>query len=137
LATERLNPHLEEIPPAARTIGKQIVSVDSESGEVRLTYAARPEFGNRHGTVGGGFLAAMLDSAAAAPVLDKLPPELSAVTTELHISFLRPASVGPIHGVGRVTHYHERDAESEAELSTPDGTVAARATAKFRIVRRR
>ena len=129
--------HLDETPPAARTIGKEIVEVCPESGDVRLKFVARPEFANRHGTVGGGFLAAMLDSSAAAPCLARLPPERTLVTTELHVSFVGPASVGEIHGVGRIARLGERDAASEAEVSMPDGTVVARATAKFRVVRRR
>jgi hypothetical protein len=79
------NAHLREMPPAALTIGKQIVSIDDETGEVHLTYIARPE----------------------------------------------------IRGVGRVVAHDDRTAESEAELSMPDGTVVARATATFRIIRRR
>jgi uncharacterized protein (TIGR00369 family) len=135
--TERLTPHLEEVPPAARMIGKEIVSVAADAGEVRLKFFAKPDFCNRHGTVGGGFLAAMLDSSAATALLAKLPPELTAVTTELHVTFLRPASQGEVRGFGRVINHLDRDAESEAELSMPDGTTVARATAKFHIVSRR
>ena len=135
--TTRFNAHLEEAPPAALTIGKEIISVEPGSGDVRLRFFAKPEFGNRHGTVGGGFLAAMLDSSSAAPLLARLPPELTAVTTELHVAFLCPALLGELCGVGRIVSHVERDAESDAELSMPDGTVVARATAKFRIVPRR
>ena len=81
-----------ELTPAARTIGKRIISVDDESGEVRLGFVAVAGFTNRHGTVGGGYLAAMLESTAAAPLLNELHDDLSAVTTELRIrmtGFLR------------------------------------------------
>jgi uncharacterized protein (TIGR00369 family) len=127
----------DELTPAARTIGKRIISVDDESGDVRLGFVAADGFTNRHGTIGGGFLAAMLDSTAAAPLLKKLDDELSAVTTELHIRFERPAAPGELFGHGRIIERVERDAETEAVLSMPDGTVVATAKANFRIVHRR
>ena len=129
--------HLDERPPAARTIGKEILSVDVDSGDVRLRFLARPEFANRHGSVGGGFLAAMIDSTTAAPLLAKLPPELTAFTTELHVAFVSRASTGELYGSGRLVSHVDRDAEAEAEISMLDGTVVARGTAKFRIVARR
>lgn len=129
--------HLDEQPPAARTIGKQILRVDEASGDVHLKFIAREAFTNRHGTVGGGFLAAMLDSCAAAPLLAKLPKERTILTTELHVSFVAPAAAGDLHGWGRILTLGERDAESEAQVSTPEGEIVARATAKFRVVPRR
>lgn len=128
---------LGESPPAARMIGKEILAVDEASGEVQLKFLARLEFSNRHGTVGDEFLAAMLDSTAAAPLLATLPSDLSAVTTKLNIDFLRPAQTGEIFGLGRLVNLNERDAECRAEVSMPDGTVVAQAHATFRVVRRR
>jgi acyl-coenzyme A thioesterase PaaI-like protein len=59
----KMSDHLNEISPAAVLLGREIVSVDTESGEVRLRFLADRQFSNRHGTVQGGMLAAMLDSA--------------------------------------------------------------------------
>jgi acyl-coenzyme A thioesterase PaaI-like protein len=58
-----MSDHLKEISPAAILLGREIVSVDTEAGEVRLRFLADRQFSNRHGTVQGGMLAAMLDSA--------------------------------------------------------------------------
>ena len=127
---------LEKITPGAKLVGREVLEVDSNTGAVRLAFFARPEFANRHGTVSGGFLAAMLDSATAAPILAVLSEDRTIVTTDLRVSFVRPAPLGPLSGVGRVLEENEREIHSEAELSDPDGNAVARATATFRILRR-
>lgn len=129
--------HLDQITPGARLVGREVLEVDSSTGVVRLAFVARPEFANRHGTVSGGFLAAMLDSATAAPILAFLAEDLTVVTTDLRVSFERPAPLGPLFGIGRVSERSDREIHSEGELSDPEGNAVARATATFRIVRRR
>ena len=128
--------HLDKITPGAKLVGREVLDVDSSTGVVRLAFLARPEFANRHGTVSGGFLAAMLDSATAAPILASLPADLTIVTTDLRVSFERPAPLGSLFGSGRVTERNDREVQSEAELSDPEGNAVARATATFRILRR-
>ena len=128
--------HLDRITPGAKLVGREVLEVDSSTGVVRLAFLARPEFANRHGTVSGGFLAAMLDSATAAPILAFLPADLTIVTTDLRVSFERPAPLGPLSASGRVTEKNDREVRSEAELSDPEGNAVARATATFRILRR-
>jgi acyl-coenzyme A thioesterase PaaI-like protein len=76
-----MSDHLKEMPPAAHLLGREIVSVDTLAGEVKLRFTAKEEFANRHGTVQGGMLAAMLDSATGNAVMAKLPSHLTAVTT--------------------------------------------------------
>jgi len=47
--------------PAAALLGRRVLGLAPESGDLRVEYRARPEFSNRHGTLSGGVLAAMLD----------------------------------------------------------------------------
>ena len=128
---------LDSATPGAELVGRQVLDVDSRTGVVRLSFVARPEFANRHGTVSGGFLAAMLDSVTAAPILASLPEDLTIVTTELHVYYMKPAQLGQLLGTGQVSSRNEREAESDGELSDSDGNVVARATATFRLVSRR
>jgi hypothetical protein len=58
-----MSEHLKEVPPAARLLGREIISVNAPPGEVQLRFLAHGHFANRHGTIQGGMLAAMLDSA--------------------------------------------------------------------------
>ena len=89
-----MSDHLKEISPSAVLLGREIVSVDTESGEVRLRFLADPQFSNRHGTVQGGMLAAMLDSATGNAVIANLPSDRTAVTTRLDTTFVKPAALG-------------------------------------------
>ena len=89
-----MSDHLKEISPSAVFLGREIVSVDTESGEVRLRFLADPQFSNRHGTVQGGMLAAMLDSATGNAVIANLPSDRTAVTTRLDTTFVKPAALG-------------------------------------------
>lgn len=129
--------HLDNVNPGATLIGREVLDVDAGTGAVRLAFLARPEFANRHGTVSGGFLAAMLDSACAAPILVSLPEDRTIVTTELRVSYERPAPLGPLRAIGRVSERNDREVLSEAELEDPEGVVVARAKATFRVLRRR
>ena len=74
------NAHLEIMTPAARLLGRRWLDKDHATGVSRSEFFAPPEFANRHGSVHGGFLAAMLDSASGMAVLDALPPDQTMVT---------------------------------------------------------
>jgi uncharacterized protein (TIGR00369 family) len=128
-----MSDHLNEVPPAARLLSREIVSVDSKSGEVKLRFTARDEFANRHGTVQGGMLAAMLDSATGNAIMANLPSDLTAVTTRLDTAFHKPAALGVLTATARLVHRDERSAEVEAELVDGKGDVVASARAELRL----
>ena len=131
-----VNEHLALTPPAATMLGRQIVRVDADTGVVELAFFAKPEFANRHGSVQGGLVSAMLDSATSAALLAQLPPELTSVTVELTTAFVKPAPLGPLTAKAWVVSRHDRDAETRGELYAPDGVMVAHASAKLRIRRR-
>jgi uncharacterized protein (TIGR00369 family) len=132
-----MSDHLKEVPPAARLLGREIVSVDPASGEVKLRFTATAEFANRHGTVQGGMLAAMLDSATGNAIMARLPPHLTAVTIRLDTQFLKPAALGIITATARLIRLDERSAEVQAELSDSEGRVVATARAELRVRERK
>jgi uncharacterized protein (TIGR00369 family) len=132
-----MSDHLKETPPAALLLGREIVSVDQQSGEVRLRFIARAEFANRHGTVQGGMLAAMLDSATGNAVMAKLPSHLTAVTIRLDTQFLKPAALGAVIASARITHQDERTAQVSAELTDSEGKIVATARAELRVRKRK
>jgi uncharacterized protein (TIGR00369 family) len=126
-----------QITPAAQLLGREVLSVDNETGEVRLRFVAKPEFANRHGTVQGGFLAAMLDSATGMAVMLSLPPDMTAVTTRLDVSYLKPARTGPLNATSRVIASDARRANVEAQLRNEEGALLATAKAELRIITRK
>jgi uncharacterized protein (TIGR00369 family) len=129
--------HLKEVPPAAVLLGREVISVDAKSGEVQLRFLADPQFANRHGTVQGGMLAAMLDSATGNAVMASLPPERMVVTTRLDTTFVKPAALGPLTATARLARQNEESALAEAELFDSSGQIVARARAELRVRERR
>ena len=79
----------------------------------------------------------MLDSAATYAVLARLPADRTALTTDLRVSYIRPAPIGPLLANSRIVHLADSEATAEAEICDSAGTVVARATAALRIVDRR
>jgi uncharacterized protein (TIGR00369 family) len=132
-----MSDHLNETPPAARLLGREIIAVDAQSGEVHLRFFADPQFANRHGTVQGGMLAAMLDSATGNAVMARLPQHQTAVTTRLDTTFVKPAALGSLTARARLIKQDEQSAVVEAELLDGSGQIVARARAELRLRERR
>jgi acyl-coenzyme A thioesterase PaaI-like protein len=79
----------------------------------------------------------MLDSATALALYAVLPADLTALTTSLNVSFLRPAKLATFTATAQLVRRDERSAETRGELTDLDGELVARATANLRIVPRR
>jgi uncharacterized protein (TIGR00369 family) len=129
--------HLDQITPGAALLGREFLGFDADGNTALVRFQARPDFANRHGTILGGFLAAMLDSATGLALLAQLPPDLTAVTTHLDTEFVKPAPSGTLLAKARVTSRQDRDAMVKAEIFDGEGNVVARAKARLRIVRRK
>jgi uncharacterized protein (TIGR00369 family) len=127
---------LDLITPVARLLGREIVRIDPD-GTLHARFFARPEFANRHGTVQGGLVSAMLDSAVSAVLLAQLPDELTSMTVRLETEFLRPAPLSVLEAKAWLMTRDERSATTRGELSAPDGTIVATATAHLRILPRK
>ena len=131
-----LNDAETRLPPGAQLLGREWLGFD-ESGDAVIRFQAQLAFTNRHGTVQGGFLAAMLDSATGVCALAKLAPDLTVVTRSLDTRFLKPAAVGAITARARVIEQTERDMVVQAELVDTNGITVADATARLRILARK
>lgn len=123
---ERLNRYTS---PTGALLGCRVVAVNSEAGTVRMAYEAKPEFCNPLGNVQGGFVAAMLDDAAAVSALVKSGRRIIVPTLEFKVSFLAAAKVGPLIAEGRCLKLGQRIAFLEAELFDMDGKSLARMSA--------
>nr|WP_210262658.1 PaaI family thioesterase [Bradyrhizobium brasilense] len=123
------------VPPGARLLGREWLGFDGEIATVR--FEAQPLFTNRHGTIQGGFLAAMLDSATGLGALAALPATRTVVTRTLTTRFLKPARVGPITAKAKVISQTDRDMIVEADLIDASDVTVASATAELRILDKR
>ncbi len=124
----------DELSLASQTLGRRIERFDDRNDELSVVYEALPGFCNRHGTVQGGFLSAMLDSATALGLLQSLPAGKSAVTRSLTTQFLKPASPGQYIARVRPAIVYGAHATVFASLSDDTGVVVATAVADLRII---
>ena len=122
------------IPPAARTLGFELVDANPEQGSITVAFAGIEAFTNPFGEVLGGFVSAMLYDTVGPALLATLPPGQFIETLELHTAFVRPAAPGLLIGRGRVVAVRGELAELEGSLEDPTGEVVATATATARII---
>ena len=85
---------------------------------------------NPLGTVHGGVIATLLDSAMSCAVHTLLPAGSGYTTVEMKVNFVRPilADTGPLRCVGTVIHSGRRIATAEGKLVDTDGKLYAHGT---------
>lgn len=96
-------------------------------GSVDLRLEAGPDHANLQGTVHGGVLATLADTAAGLAVRSTIPPGSRHVSVNLDVQYLAPANMGPLLATGRVVRLGRRIAFAEADVSDAGGELLARA----------
>jgi len=122
-------------PPIAVLMGMWIAEVS----EGRVVFAAEPtEYHyNPLGTVHGGVMATLLDSALGCAVQSMLPAGTSYTTLELKVNYLRPITTktGTVYAEGKLIHLGGRIATAEGRLTDADGKLYAHGTTTCIILR--
>jgi uncharacterized protein (TIGR00369 family) len=121
------------LPPAAATLGWELVAIDADEGTIEVAFAASEAFLNPAGFIQGGFLTAMLDDTLGPALAASLNPGDLALTTDLHVQFLRPARPGRLVGRGRVVRRGKDVGFRAGERVDQEGTVLAVASATVKI----
>ena len=121
-------------PPAAETLGWELIREDPAAGTVEIAFHPGEAFLNPHGTVQGGFVAAMLDDTMGPALVSKTDGACIPSSIEMNVSFIRAVKPGRVIGKGRVVSQGRTIAFLEAELYDEDGNLLARATSSARIV---
>lgn len=105
------------------------ISVEAvREGSVDLRLHAGPEHSNLHGTVHGGVLATLADTAAGLAVRSATTdPGGPHASVNLDVQYLAPAAAGPLLATGRVVKLGRRLAFAEAAITDESGAVLARA----------
>lgn len=95
----------------------------------------RVEYLNPMGTVHGGWISSMMDSALGSAVLTVLEPGYSYTTGSLTVQYLKAVRLNlqRVRVEATVTEQAERVATAQARMLGPDGRLYAQATAKCRI----
>ena len=92
---------------------------------------------NPMGTMHGGIVATLVDSAMGCAVFSMLPAGTAYTTLELKTNYVRPIvqNTGVVRAEGRVVHIGGRVATTEARVVDADGTLYAHATSTCLITR--
>ncbi len=123
------------LPPApiAETLGRG--GFDGEHGSISVELEPELRHYNPLGTVHGGVISTMLDTAAGCSVHSTLGPGEGYTSLDLTVKFLRPATVdsGRLKAVGKVIQRGRRTALAEAQLFDAEGRLVAHATSSCMI----
>ncbi len=115
-------------PPITALIGTTLTEI--EPGRVCFTLLPAEYQYNPIGTVHGGIIATLLDSATGCAVHSTLPLGRAYTTLEIKVNYLRAVTLaaGLLTAEGRALQSGRRAAVAEARLTGADGTVYAIAT---------
>jgi uncharacterized protein (TIGR00369 family) len=115
-------------PPLLHTLEFAIDSI--QKGEAIFSFLPQEFHYNTLGTVHGGVISAILDSAMGCSLHSLLPAGTGYTTLELKVNFLKAVTTrtGKLRAIGRVIHAGSRTALVEAQLTSDDNTIYAHAT---------
>jgi len=119
---------IPQAAPVAECLGFELV--DGDAGRVVFELLPAEFHYNPIGTVHGGVLATLCDSAAGAAVHSTLRVGEAYTTLEIKVNFIRPVTVetGRVRCEGKVISRGNRIATSEAHLTDEAGKLYAHAT---------
>jgi len=119
-----------ELPaaPIGKTMNFCLIHI--EEGQTIFQGTPKPAFFNPLGTIHGGWIATLLDSALGCAVHTKMPVGRAYTTAELSVNMVRALSpkVERVRAIANVLHCGRQLATAEAKLLGPDGTLYAHAT---------
>ena len=119
--------------PIAETLGME--NFGGEEGSIHVELVPRASHYNPLGTVHGGVISTLLDTAAGCSVHSTLAAGEGYTSLDLTVKFLRPVTTdsGRLRAEGRVIHRGRRTALAEALLFDAAGRQVAHATSSCMI----
>jgi uncharacterized protein (TIGR00369 family) len=119
-----------EIPYAAIAKTLDFTIIEARPGVAIFQGRPLPQHLNPLGTIHGGWVATMLDSALGCSVHTMMPPGRGYTTAELGVNYVKGLTpkVERVRAEGKVIHCGKQLATAEARLFGPDGTLYAHAT---------
>ena len=115
-------------PKGSQLVGFSLTGVDQASRTVEVAFTASEDFCNPMRQIQGGYLCVMLDECMSVACMVASGMTSVAPTLEMKTSFFRPATPGPMRGVGRVVRWGKTIAFTEGELYDAEGRLVAKAT---------
>jgi uncharacterized protein (TIGR00369 family) len=110
-----------------------------ERGRTVFSIVADELFENPMGTMHGGIVATLVDTAMGCAISSTLPADASFTTLELSTNYVRAitTATGRIFAEGRVIHSGGRVGTTDARVYDENGTLYAHATSTCMIIRSR
>ena len=120
-------------PPIMQLI--DLAALRAEEGSVTVELDPQEFHYNPLGTVHGGVIATLLDTAAACTVHTTLPAGVGYTSLDLNVKFLRPVTIasGRLTCTGAILQRGRRTALAEARLTDTRGRLLAHATSSCMI----
>lgn len=119
-----------ELPYAAIAKTLDFSLIEASAG--RAVFQGRPlaQHLNPLGTIHGGWIATLLDSALGCAIHTMMPAGRSYTTAELGVNYVKAVTpkVQRVRAEGKVIHCGRQLATAEARVVGPDGTLYAHAT---------
>ena len=103
-------------------------------GQVDVAMDVQPHHLNLMGTLHGGMIATLADTATGLALRSTLEDGFTFTTTQLGVTFLSPGREGRVVARGRVVKSGRRFGYAEADVVGSDGRLLARATATFAVL---
>ena len=107
----------------------------AEDGSARLRFEARDEHLNQNGTLHGGILATLVDTAMGAAVRSTTDEGETAATSQLTVTYLRPGRPGSLEVTAQVRTRGEHLTVCDADVEQ-EGRAVAHAVATFALLER-
>ncbi|QDO88295.1 PaaI family thioesterase [Ornithinimicrobium ciconiae] len=122
-----------ELPGAPIAAHFRMDLVEVEEGTVTFTCQPDESHYNPIGTVHGGLVCTLLDSALGCATQTTLPAGVGYTSVEIKVNFLRAVSKdsGPLRCIGRVIKPGRRMAFAEGEVRDKDDKVVATASSSL------
>ncbi|HPU54586.1 MAG TPA: PaaI family thioesterase, partial [Burkholderiaceae bacterium] len=119
-----------ELPGIPMSETMAMVPILAERGRVVVQGLPQGRFYNPIGSIHGGFLATLLDTAVGCAVHTVLEQGMGYTTLELKVNYLRGLSeeVGPVRAEGRVVHTSRQIGLAEGSVVDSAGRLYAHAT---------
>ncbi len=123
-------------PPVAALLGFSLDEL--ERGRTVFSVVADEVHENPMGTMHGGIVATLVDTAMGCAVSSTLPTNAAFTTLELSTNFVRAItqSTGRVHAEGRVVHAGGRVVTTEARVYDDAGMLYAHATSTCLVIQR-
>jgi len=123
-------------PPILKTLDISVATL--APGSASFTFTPQEFHYNPIGTVHGGVITTILDSAMGCSLHSTLPQGVAYTTLELKVNFLKAVTIksGLLTATGKVIQSGSRVALTEAQLTGPDGAVYAHAVSTCLILKK-